>query len=51
LKSAALAWSARFPGADVLFFLHTFNSTAPWQPAKPGDPPPAAFKYVVMMSA
>jgi beta-galactosidase len=33
--------------ADVLFFLHTFNRTAPWQPAKPGDQPPAVFKYVV----
>jgi len=33
--------------ADVLFFLHTFNNTALWQPAKRGDPPPAAFQYVV----
>ena len=33
--------------ADVLFFLHTFNSRDPGRRATPGAAPPVAFRYVV----
>jgi len=33
--------------ADMLFFLHTFNRVADWQPRQPGDPPPVLFRYLV----
>jgi len=33
--------------ADALFFLHTLNRAKDWRPVKPGDTPPAVFRYVV----
>jgi len=33
--------------ANVLFFLHTFNTSGQWRPAKPTDSGPVVLKYVV----